>query len=767
MLTIFPHCESGESLQLEVTPTIFPDGTSQVFLPHRVQTAADHLTIQWRFEGDEREIMDLASVRTGLESFLLTLELPYLPYARQDKKVTYKTASTFNLAAFAMLINAMKFHEVVVHEAHNIEETLRLINHCRIVHEPFHSPHLISSPEATSSTTKTLTTVVFPDRGAWTRYGKNEELQGFPTIVFDKHRHQETGVILKSSANMHAWHESHLGDNSHHHYVFQIVDDLVDGGNSFTRCSRYIRSWMSKQMPDVPATQIKVYLEVIHGVLSQGEPVPGIDGLIIHHRLNHPCHHNPLLHTDGYKLAHMEQYPPQTEYMYSYMIARSSRKYDRVSFFGLQYYLLHYLQGRVTRQMVNEFFATRESLLGPTSDLLRAQMEQLITLEYLPLHIKAVPEGSAVTLGNVLVTVTNTEPGFFWLVGLVESLLLKVWYTCTVATYSRTMRKLCEKYALQSCDNKDHVAYQIHDFGYRGASSEETAALGGVAHLLHFKGTDTVPSIAFVKKWYGVKPGTQIGATVPGSEHSVMCSYGRDHELDAYQRFLEVYPEGNVSIVSDTYNYWNVLTVILPQLREKIMDRNGRVIIRPDSGNPELILLGDSTQSDQASPEYLGSLRLLDRTFGSTINSKGLKVLHPSIGIIYGDGMYFDRIERILKGCIELGYATSNLVFGCGGILLQSHSRDDLGFAFKATSVTIDGQRKPIFKDPITDHSKKSHRGLLRLEHDEISGNWVTLDNQTEKQEQEGELRTVFHNGVVYRHDEFEQIVDRAALQIQ
>lgn len=758
MIVIRPHCDSETFEEFEVNATIFPDGTSQVFLPPKVQQLADLLTIVWYFE-NEREIMDIASIRKGLQNFAVDLELPYLPYARQDKKVTYKTPSTFNLAAFAMVINGMNFMEVAFVEPHNIEETAQLFERCRIVRQPFHSPSLKNSSE------NVLVTIVFPDRGAWARYGKNAELQNFPKIVFDKHRDPRTGVILKSSANLQAWkdgiHENPWKEDVH--YLFQIVDDLVDGGNSFTRCAQAIRSWMSTQMSHVPAANIKVHLEVIHGVISQGEPIPGIDDLICHHRMIHPCNNNPLLHTDGYKLAHMEQYPPNTEYMYSYMIARSSKKYSRVTFFGLQYYLLNYLSGRVTRKMVDDFFQTRESLLGPTSDTVRAQMEKLIDLKYLPLCIKAVPEGSSVNLGNVLVTVTNTEPGFFWLVGLVESLVLKVWYTSTVATYSREMRKLCQRYSEQSCDDNDHVAYQIHDFGYRGGSSEETVSLGGAAHLLHFKGSDTVPSIGFVKKWYGAARDSNIGATVAGTEHSVMCSYGKTHELEAYERFLEIYPTGKVSIVSDTYNYWNVLTVFLPQLKDRIMARkDGKVIIRPDSGNPEHILLGDPNEKDENSSQFLGTLRILDGIFGSTLNSKGLKVLHPSIGVIYGDGMYFDRVDRILKRCIELGYATSNLVFGVGGLLLQNHQRDDLGFAFKATSVTVSGQRKAIFKDPMTDHSKKSHRGLLRLDKDEVSGNWMTLDDQTEEQEKQGELRIVFDNGKVYRYDTFEAIQKRA-----
>lgn len=760
MIIVRPFCEPSTYEEFEVNPTIFPDGTSQVFLPPRVQQVADLLIIEWNFE-EEREIMDLASIRKGLQNFAVELELSYLPYARQDKIVTYKTPSTFNLAAFAMLLNAMHFHQVTVIEPHNIEETERLIERCKVIRKPFVSPSLQIPKEQTTS----IVTIVFPDKGALSRYGKNQELQGFPLLVFDKSRDQATGAILSSHANFEAWKDS-IPENPWNEdvkYTFQIVDDLVDGGASFKHCAQAIRSWMSQNMDHVIAQNVQVQLEVMHGVLSAGEPISGIDEIRCHNRLLHPCNENPLLHTDGYKLAHMEQYPPNTEYIYSYMITRRSKKYSQVCFFGLQYYLLNYLSGRVTRKMVNEFIETREALLGPTSDIVREQMEKLIQLQYLPLRIKAVPEGSTVDVGNALVTVTNTEPGYFWLVGLVESLLLKVWYTSTVATFSQKLWKLCEDYGRTSCDNCDYLPYQVHDFGYRGVSSEESDTLGGAAHLLHFRGSDTVPAISFAKKWYGAACDAIIGSTVPGTEHSVMCSYGREQELEAYQRILEAYPTGNVSIVSDTYDYWKVLTEFLPALKDQIMARkDGKVIIRPDSGNPEHILLGDPNEEDKESPKYLGTLRILDQIFGSTLNSHGLKILHPSIGVIYGDGMYYERIERVLGGCRDIGFEPSSVSFGCGGILLQNHQRDDLGFAFKATSVTIDGKRKAIFKDPVTDHSKKSHHGLMRVEHDKDFGKWTTFDDQSEEQEEQGELRTVFENGRVFRYDTFEEIGKRA-----
>lgn len=233
-----------------------------------------------------------------------------------------------------------------------------------------------------------------------------------------------------------------------------------------------------------------------------------------------------------------------------------------------------------------------------------------------------------------------------------------------------------------------------------------------------------------------------------------MCSFGRENELDAYKHMLNKYPTGIVSIVSDTFDIWNVLTNFAVQLKQDILTRSGKVVFRPDSGNPELIICGDP-DAPVGSNAHKGCIRLLDEIFGSTVNSKGYHVLHPKVGLIYGDGMYLQRYERTLEKLKEMGYASSNLVIGVGGIL-RYHSRDTLGFAIKATSVIVNGNEKAIMKDPITDPGKKSHQGLLRLDCEK--GIWKTSDNVSHDSEHGGKLETVFLNGIVYNETNIDKI---------
>lgn len=473
---------------------------------------------------------------------------------------------------------------------------------------------------------------------------------------------------------------------------------------------------------------------------------------------------NPLLLCDVYKVGHMEQYKPGTTKVYSYLTARSDKKLPQVVFYGLQYYLIKYLSIKPTQEMVDEFFEYYTEILGrEVPKATQDKMNGLVKLGYIPLEIKAVDEGTILPVKNVLMTMTNTHPDFYWCVGFFESLILKVWNTCTVASYSNKLKELCNKYADKTCDDRGHVSFQVHDFGYRGVSSEETAQLSGSAHLLNFMGTDTIPAIKFLKEYYGAdaKQGP-IGLSVPASEHSVMCSFGRENELDAFRNMLSLYPTGIVSIVSDTYNLWNVLTNFCDTLGDDILSRDGKVVFRPDSGDPELIICG-TPDSDSVAVQK-GALQLLWDKFGGTINSKGLKVLNPKVGLIYGDGMYFERFERVLARMEAMGFASSNLVIGVGGLLLQQHNRDDQGYAIKATYAEINGQPEELMKDPITDPGKKSHKGLLCLmsvrEADGTLRYW-TQDQCDAIGEKCGVLKQVFLNGVVTNPTTLQQVRDR------
>lgn len=466
---------------------------------------------------------------------------------------------------------------------------------------------------------------------------------------------------------------------------------------------------------------------------------------------------NLLLLTDVYKMGHMEQYVPGTNKVYSYLCARSNRSFPKAVFFGLQYYLQKYLSQPITPAHAEEFLATRAAILGGNSPEVEVKIRALGALGYLPIEIKAVEEGTILPVKNVLMTITNTHPDFYWIVGFVESLLLKLWYPITVATGCLTYREVVEGAFNETVDEDMYFLkdFAVHDFGYRGDASEEGAAISGAAHLLSFLGSDTVPTFAFAVKHYNADTSQPIMLSVPASEHSVMCSFGRDGELDAYRNMLSLYPSGIVSIVSDTYDIWNVLTHFAAILKEDILARDGKVVFRPDSGNPELIICGDP-EAPEGSPANKGCVRLLDEMFGSTVNKKGYKVLNPKVGLIYGDGMYLDRYKRTLARLKEMGYAATNLVIGVGGIL-RNHTRDTLGFAIKATYVQVGEEQRDIEKDPVTDPGKKSLKGLLSL-HKDADGNYFTKDQCTWEEEKQGLLTPVFRDGKLLRLSQFNAI---------
>jgi nicotinamide phosphoribosyltransferase len=473
---------------------------------------------------------------------------------------------------------------------------------------------------------------------------------------------------------------------------------------------------------------------------------------------------NPLLATDVYKMGHMEQYAPGTEKVYSYLVARSDKHFSEAVFFGLQYYLEEYLSVPLEPWMADEFLNMRRHILGvESSPEVEKKIRSLCALGYWPLEIKAVPEGKVVPVKNVLMTLTNTISGFGWAVGFLESLIIKEWYPTTTASCSRKYRKLVDRMFEATVDEDMYFLrdFSVHDFGYRGDGSEEGAMLTGAAHLLSFLGSDTVPALSFVVRHYQANYKSMLMASVPASEHSVMCSFGRADELGAFEHMLDLYPSGIVSIVSDTFDVYRVLTEFALRLKERILGRDGKTVFRPDSGNPEYIICGDPN-APEGSNEWKGAIRLLDEVFGSTVNKKGYKVLNPKVGLIYGDGMYFERYERTLKRLQDMGYAASNLVIGVGGIL-RNHSRDTMGFAIKATYVEVNGEQRDIEKDPVTDPGKKSHKGLLVLERD-ANGNYVTVDEVDWAREQTGELVTVYRDGQITRLYTWEEARANAAV---
>jgi nicotinamide phosphoribosyltransferase len=468
---------------------------------------------------------------------------------------------------------------------------------------------------------------------------------------------------------------------------------------------------------------------------------------------------NLLLMTDVYKLGHLRMYKPGTTKIYSYLCARSTKKEQQALFFGLQPYL-KLLERGVSKADAEEFFGYFTEILGskPPEDIVN-KINALVALGYIPLEIKAVPEGTVLDNKNVLATVTNTHPDFYWVVGFFESLLLKVWNTTSVATLSHKFKRLATQFTKETSDSDFLLPFLIHDFGYRGVSSEATAELSGAAHLVNFAGTDTVCAVKFVKENYGATG--LVGASVPASEHSIHCSFGptEEDELEYINNMMDLNPTGLVSVVSDAYDYWRMLTKTLPKVKDKINARDGKYVVRPDSGDPLEILCGNPN-APVGSPEHKGTFVLLEELFGATVNSKGYKELNPKIGVIYGDGMYFARYEMILNKMKEMGYANTNLVVGIGGLLLQQHNRDDLGFAFKATYAEINGKATELYKDPITDPGKKSHMGLMTLVKE--NGKYVTKDHATKEEERTGELKLVFMNGKLVNEQNFQEIRERS-----
>ncbi len=492
---------------------------------------------------------------------------------------------------------------------------------------------------------------------------------------------------------------------------------------------------------------------------------------------------NPILAIDGYKVSHRAQYPQGTTQVYSNFTPRSDRFFSspvadgKLVFFGLQGFLQWFMVdlfndaffARPQEDVVNEYKAVMDSYLGKDAvpvDHIRA----LHNLGYLPLHIKSLDEGSKVPMKVPVLTITNTRDEFFWLVNYLETVLsAELWKASTNATIAHHYRKVCEQWAVKTCSDMSHLDFQCHDFSFRGMAGLQDTMQAGAGHLLSFKGTDSIPSLLYARDHYTAGEDYFIGASIPATEHSVMCMGEKEQEIETFRRLIvDLYPQGFVSIVSDTWDYWRVVTEYTRELKQIILNREGRVVFRPDSGDPVEILCGtgadDDTRGDR-SPEEKGSVEVLWEIFGGTVNEKGYKVLDPHVGLIYGDSITLARADEILRRLEAKGFASSNVVFGVGSFTYQYNTRDTFGFAMKATWGAVNGEGRMIFKEPKTDSGlKRSARGLLRVERD-AQGELQLHDEQTWEQERTGELKTRFLDGKLYNVDHFEQIRQRLTAQ--
>lgn len=470
--------------------------------------------------------------------------------------------------------------------------------------------------------------------------------------------------------------------------------------------------------------------------------------------------------TDGYKLDHRNQYPEGTTLCYSNFTCRSLKRFNsgvdfdnKVVFFGLQGVCIRLLiedwDDNFFNQHIDDVtidYARRiNNYLGPNK-IGTNHIRALHELGYLPVLIKALPEGSRVNARIPLWTIQNTLPEFFWLSNYLETQLsCELWKPPTSATTAYEFRRRFDHWADLTGSPKEAVQFQGHDFSFRGMCGVMDAASSGAAHLLSFSGTDTLPAIDYLEKYYKADSDNElVGVSVPASEHSCMCMGGQEDEIGTFERLItKVYPTGIVSVVSDTWDFWKVVTEYLPALKDKIMARNGKLVIRPDSGTPADILCG-TARTDGNTPQERGLIQCLWDIFGGTFTKKGYKLLDEHIGAIYGDSITLKVAEEICSRLEVREFASVNWVAGIGSFTYQNVTRDTLGTAIKATYGVVNGEGRAIFKAPKTDSGEKnSAKGLLRVEKE--GDDFVLYENQTWDEEASGALEPVFYNSQMLR----------------
>ena len=416
-----------------------------------------------------------------------------------------------------------------------------------------------------------------------------------------------------------------------------------------------------------------------------------------------------ILNVDSYKVSMDQMYPPNTTHVYSYIESRGGI-YPETLFFGIQAFIKEYLVKAITQEEIDR----AELFWGLHGEVFNKDNWQYILDNhngYLPLVIKSVPEGSIVPVGNVLATVENTDPNCYWLTTWVETALLRaIWYPTTVASQGLSIKRIIKKF-LDETGDPDTLQYKLHCFGSRGVSSNESAMLGGMAHLVNFSGTDTVAGVLGAMEYYN---GGMVGTSVIASEHSVCTSWGRENEADSYRNVIKKFNGKIISLVADSYDIYNACRNIFgKELKDDIINMHGFLVIRPDSGVPIDVICGYYMHNDD--PEHdRGIVRILAEEFGTTINSKGYKVLN-NVRILQGDGIDGTVIHNILERLKEMGYSADNIIFGMGGQNLQKVDRDTMKFAMKCSAIKVDGEWRTVQKDPITDSGKKSKAGRVTL----------------------------------------------------
>jgi nicotinamide phosphoribosyltransferase len=507
---------------------------------------------------------------------------------------------------------------------------------------------------------------------------------------------------------------------------------------------------------------------------------------------------------DGYKIDHIHQYPEKTQIIASNLTARGTRRKNsnKVVFFGLQYFVKEYLIDQWDKnffaqpleKVLARFQRRINNYLGP-NQVGVSHIAALHKLGYLPISIRALPEGAVYSLRIPSLIIYNTKDEFFWLTNYLETILsTTIWGPCTSATTAFEYKKILTKYALKTVGDASFVQWQGHDFSFRGMYGFEAALMSGGAHLTSFTGTDTIPAIEWLEQYYNADSDKElIGGSVAATEHSVACSTilnfvekvrivngqaTEDQLMNLadieYVRHLitEVYPEGIVSIVADSFDYWNTIANTAKVLKDTIMARNGKVVFRPDTGDPIKVVCGYKKEEIERSNGFIyerlispneedgnygqlltenqvkGSIQCLWDIFGGTITKTGYKLLDPHVGLIYGDSINLERAEAICSGLEEKGFASINVVYGIGSYTYQYVTRDTDQYAVKATFAKVDGKDINIYKKPKTgDGMKNSAIGLVAVVKN--SGEYYLKDRATWKEVENCELKEVFRDGIL------------------
>lgn len=498
----------------------------------------------------------------------------------------------------------------------------------------------------------------------------------------------------------------------------------------------------------------------------------------------------PVLLADFYKIDHVRQYPAGITKVFSNWTPRKSRipGIDRVVVFGHQYFIMEYLFEKFNQEFFDAPWGSVEQeykrVIRNTLGIQEPNIDHIKNLHdtgHLPLAILGIPEGYSVNIGIPTLVIYNTQDHAAWLPNFLETLLsLSIWKPYTSATTALSYRKIGKRVAKENGETDfGFLDYQFHDFSMRGMSGLEDAVISGMGHLLSFNGTDTIPAILAAEHYYFADI-SKTGSSVPATEHSVMCAGGIDGEFETFRRLIQdIYPTGIVSIVSDTWDLWQVLTDFIPRLKESILERNGKVVIRPDSGDPVEIVVGKkilwdldnpgkdgNPYLDETVPENLGVIRLLAKVLGVDPNTG----LINNAACIYGDSITTDRAEKILAGIRLMGLSTYNMIFGIGSYTYEYVTRDTYGFAMKATAIEKGGEIIPIFKDPKTDSGmKKSRKGILAVYKAENwtpeNNNWVCKEEATIEELNNCDMVLLFKDGIIYKTETFETIKERVRVQ--